>query len=79
MMNSTENTNNKKSTYYKESQYNYKKYLLQIAFRYSKSEVKESEIIRKYLIDTGMNAGEFAKTAIREKLEREGLLNKDEG
>jgi hypothetical protein len=68
----------KKNNYNKDVQYKYKKDLLQIAFRYSKKEIKESEAIKKYMNEYNLKAGEFAKIAIREKLERDGFLGTNE-
>lgn len=75
MDNLENNQTTKKNTYNKEVQYNYKKDLLQIAFRYSKREIVESEAVKKYMDIHGLKAGEFAKIAIREKLKRDGFLS----
>ena len=72
-VNSTENKNN----YNKEVQDRYKAKCMQIAIRYGLNDDDKmvSTAIEKYCRDNGVSRGAFARSAIVEKLERDGFLN----
>ena len=72
-VNSTENKNN----YNKEVQDRYKAKCMQIAIRYglNDEDKRVSEAIEKYCHANGVSRGAFTRSAIVEKLERDGFLN----
>ncbi len=68
-------SNNKRSVYNKEIQYDYKKDLLQMSFRFSKNEREIELATRQYMSDYKLSSGGLAKMAVIEKMIREGYLN----
>jgi len=73
-------TNGKLSIYNAQNQKDYKKKVRQITLSYSlQSHETLMEAFDRECADLGLTAVTLAKQAIREKLERDGYLNADEG
>lgn len=70
-------SNNKRSVYNKEIQYDYKKDLLQMSFRFSKNDREAELATRQYMSDHNLSSGSMARIAVIEKLQREGYLKND--
>ncbi len=72
IVNSVENRNN----YNKKVQDRYKAKCMQIAIRYglNDEDIQTTQAIENYCKNNNCSRGNFTRTAIREKLERDGFL-----
>ena len=73
-MNSADNGNNKKSTYFAESQKRYGEKCVKYTVKYTLNENEVSAIVVDTIEKSGLTANRWIKNAIKEKLERDGLL-----
>ena len=73
--NSVENGNNKKSTYFKDSQKRYGEKCVKYTVKYTLNESKVSTIVVDAIGKSGLTANRWIKDAIKEKLERDGFLS----
>ena len=74
--NSVENVNNKKSTYFKDSQKRYGKKCVKYTVKYTLNESEVSTIVVDAIGKSGLTANRWIKDAIVEKLKRDGFLSK---
>lgn len=72
--NSTDNGNNKKSTYFKDSQKRYGDKCVKYTVKYTLNESEVSAIVVDAIEKSGLTANKWIKDAIKAKLIREGLL-----
>ena len=73
--NSIENTNNKKSTYFKDSQKRYGEKCVKYTIKYTLNESEVSAIVVDAIGKSGLTANRWIKDAIMEKLKRDGFLS----
>ena len=73
-MNSVDNENNKKSTYFKDSQKRYGEKCVKYTVKYTLNESEVSAIVVDAIGKSGLTANRWIKDAIEEKLIRDGLL-----
>ena len=73
--NSTENENNKKSTYFKDSQKRYGEKCVKYTVKYTLNESEVSTIVVDAIGKSGLTANRWIKDAIEEKLKRDGYLS----
>ena len=73
--NSIENTNNKKSTYFKDSQKRYGEKCVKYTVKYTLNESEVSTIVVDAIRKSGLTANRWIKDAIVEKLKRDGFLS----
>ena len=73
--NSTENGNNKKSTYFKDSQKRYGEKCVKYIVKYTLNENIISGVVMDAIAKSGLTANRWIKDAIEEKLERDGFLS----
>ena len=69
--NSVENVNNKKSTYFKDSQKRYGEKCKKYTVKFTLNESEKSEQIEKAIAKSGLTANAWIKSAMMEKSERE--------
>ena len=74
--NSVENINNKKSTYFKDSQKRYGEKCVKYTVKYTLNESEVSTIVVDAIGKSGLTANRWIKDAIVEKLKRDGFLSK---
>ena len=68
--NSIENVNNKKSTYFKDSQKRYGEKCVKYTVKYTLNENKISGVVVDAIAKSGLTANRWIKDAIEEKLKR---------
>ena len=73
-VNSVENIDNSKSTYIAKNQKKYNEKCKYYHIKYSLGELDDAEKLDSAISSSGMSANAFIKSAIREKLERDGFL-----
>ena len=73
--NSVENENNKKSTYFKDSQKRYGEKCVKYTVKYTLNENRISTIVVDAIGKSGLTANRWIKDAIEEKLKRDGFLS----
>lgn len=73
--NSIENGNNKKSTYFKDSQKRYGEKCVKYTVKYTLNEGEVSAIIVDAIEKSGLTANRWIKDAIEEKLVRDGYMS----
>ena len=73
--NSVENGNNKKSTYFKDSQKRYGEKCVKYTVKYTLNESEVSTIVVDAIGKSGLTANRWIKDAIKEKLERDGYID----
>ena len=73
--NSVENINNKKSTYFKDSQKRYGEKCVKYTVKYTLNESEVSTIVVDAIGKSGLTANRWSKDAIMEKLKRDGFLS----
>ena len=73
--NSVENANNKKSTYFKDSQKRYGEKCVKYTVKYTLNESEVSAIVVDVIEKSGLTANRWIKDAIREKLVNDGYLS----
>ena len=71
MNNSIENGNNKKSTYFKDSQKRYDEKCKKYTVKFTLNESEKSQQIEKVIEKSGLTANAWIKSAMMEKSERE--------
>ena len=69
--NNTDNVNNKKSTYFKDSQKRYGEKCKKYTVKFTLNESEKSEQIEKVIAKSGLTANAWIKSAMMEKSERE--------
>ena len=73
--NSTENGNNKKNTYFKDSQKRYGEKCVKYTVKYTLNESDVSAIVIDAIGKSGKSPNRWIKEAIAEKLKRDGFLS----
>ena len=73
--NSTENGNNKKSTYFRDSQKRYGEKCVKYTVKYTLNESEVSAIVIDAIGKSGKSPNRWIKEAIAEKLKRDGFLS----
>ena len=73
--NSTENGNNKKSTYFKDSQKRYGEKCVKYTVKYTLNESDISAVVMDAIGESGKTPNRWIKDAIMEKLKRDGFLS----
>ena len=73
--NSVENGNNKKSTYFAESQKRYGQKCVKYTVKYTPNEYDISAVLVDVIGKSGKTSNRWIKDAIAEKLERDGFLS----
>lgn len=73
--NSAENRNNKKSTYFKDSQKRYGEKCVKYTVKYTLNESEVSAIVMDAIGKSGKSPNRWIKDAIEEKLKRDGFLS----
>ena len=73
--NSIENGNNKKSTYFKDSQKRYGEKCVKYTVKYTPNESDVSAIVVDAIAKSGLTANRWIKDAIVKKLKRDGFLS----
>ena len=73
--NSVENGNNKKSTYFKDSQKRYGEKCVKYTVKYTLNESELSAVVVDVIGKSGLTANRWIKDAIMEKLKRDGFLS----
>ena len=73
--NSIKNGNNKKSTYFKDSQKRYGEKCVKYTVKYTLNESEISTIVVDAIGKSGLTANRWIKDAIVEKLKRDGFLS----
>ena len=73
--NSAENGNNKKSTYFKDSQKRYGEKCVKYTVKYTLNESDISAVVVDAIGNSGLTANRWIKDAIMEKLKRDGFLS----
>ena len=71
--NSIENVNNKKSTYFKDSQKRYGEKCVKYTVKYTLNESEVSAIVMDAIGKSGKSPNRWIKDAIAEKLKRDGF------
>ena len=74
--NSIENGNNKKSTYFKDSQKRYGEKCVKYTVKYTLNESEVSAVVLDAIGKSGKSPNRWIKDAIVEKLKRDGFLSK---
>ena len=74
-VNNTDNINNKKSTYFKDSQKRYGKKCVKYTVKYTLNESDVSAIVVDAIEKSGKSPNRWIKDAIAEKLKRDGFLS----
>ena len=59
--------------YYKESQTNYKKKLIQAKVQYSLEDIRDGQRLKAYLKHTGQSANSYIKSLIKADLDAKGI------
>ena len=75
--NSAENENNKKNTYFKDSQKRYGEKCVKYTVKYTLNESGVSAIVMDAIGKSGKSPNRWIKDAIVEKLKRDGFLSDD--
>ena len=70
-VNNTDNVNNKKSTYFKDSQKRYGEKCKKYTVKFTLNESETSQQIEKVIKKSGLTANAWIKSAMMEKSERE--------
>ena len=73
--NSAENGNNKKSTYFKDSQKRYGEKCVKYTVKYTLNETNISAVVVDAIGKSGKSPNRWIKDAIMEKLKRDGFLS----
>ena len=73
--NSVENGNNKKSTYFKDSQKRYGEKCIKYTVKYTLNESEVSAVVVDVIGKSGKSPNRWIKDAIAEKLKRDGFLS----
>ena len=73
--NSVENGNNKKSTYFKDSQKRYGEKCVKYTVKYTLNESRISDVVVDVIAKSGKSPNRWIKDAIEEKLKRDGFLS----
>ena len=73
--NSVENVNNKKSTYFKDSQKRYGEKCVKYTVKYTLNENRISGVVVDVIGKSGKSPNRWIKDAIEEKLKRDGFLS----
>ena len=73
-VNNTDNVNNKKSTYFKDSQKRYGDKCVKYTVKYTLNESEVSAIVVDAIGKSGLTANRWIKDAIMEKLKRDGYI-----
>ena len=74
-VNNTDNVNNKKSTYFKDSQKRYGDKCVKYTVKYTLNESDVSSVVVDTIGKSGLTANRWIKDAIKEKLEKDGFLS----
>ena len=72
-VNNTDNVNNKKSTYFKDSQKRYGEKCVKYTVKYTLNESDVSAVVVDVIEKSGLTANRWIKDAIMEKLKRDGF------
>ena len=73
--NNVENGNNKKSTYFKDSQKRYGEKCVKYTVKYTLNESEVSAIVMDAIAKSGKSPNRWIKDAIEEKLKKYGFLS----
>ena len=73
--NNTDNANNKKSTYFADSQKRYGEKCVKYTVKYTLNESEVSDIVVDAIGKSGLTANRWIKDAIMEKLKRDGYID----
>ena len=73
-VNNTDNVNNKKSTYFKDSQKRYGDKCVKYTVKYTLNESDISSVVVDAIGKSGKTPNRWIKDAIKEKLERDGYI-----
>ena len=73
--NNTDNVNNKKSTYFKDSQKRYGDKCVKYTVKYTLNESDISAVVVDVIGKSGLTANRWIKDAIKEKLKKDGFLS----
>ena len=74
-VNNTDNTNNKKSTYFADSQKRYGEKCVKYTVKYTLNESDISSVVVDAIGKSGKTPNRWIKDAIKEKLKRDGFLS----
>ena len=74
-VNNTDNVNNKKSTYFKDSQKRYGDKCVKYTVKYTLNESDVSSVVVDAIGKSVLTANRWIKDAIMEKLKRDGFLS----
>ena len=74
-VNNTDNVNNKKSTYFKDSQKRYGEKCVKYTVKYTLNENEVSAIVVNAIAKSGKSPNRWIKDAIMEKLKRDEFLS----
>ena len=74
-VNNTDNTNNKKSTYFADSQKRYGEKCVKYTVKYTLNESDISSVVVDAIGKSGLTANRWIKDAIIEKLKKDGFLS----
>ena len=74
-VNNTDNVNNKKSTYFKDSQKRYEEKCVKYTVKYTLNENKISGVVVDAIAKSGLTANRWIKDATEEKLKTDGFLS----
>ncbi|MBQ8246902.1 MAG: hypothetical protein IJZ42_07195 [Lachnospiraceae bacterium] len=69
-----DNENGKKSTYFAESQKRYNEKCKFYHIKYTLEEKEKAEIVNSAILKSGLTANAWIKTAIHDKLEKDGFI-----
>ena len=73
-VNNTDNVNNKKSTYFADSQKRYGEKCVKYTVKYTLNESEVSAIVVDAIGKSGLTANRWIKDAIKEKLKKDGYI-----
>ena len=74
-VNNTDNLNNKKSTYFADSQKRYSEKCVKYTVKYTLNESEVSAVVVDAIGKSGKTPNRWIKDAIKEKLERDGYID----
>ena len=74
-LNNADNVNNKKSTYFKDSQKRYGEKCVKYTVKYTLNESDISAVVVDAIGKSGLTANRWIKDAIIEKLKKDGFLS----
>ena len=77
-VNNTDNVNNKKSTYFADSQKRYGEKCVKYTIKYTLNESDISAVVVDAIGKSGLTANRWIKDAIKEKLKKDGYMPDNE-